>query len=186
MNSMARPERTGVVLRHPDRPVPSRRRLLLSATPAMGFIVLAGLSTTWWVGRNGSQPPWFPLGWIPLLGTAWLVLSLSRISRPSLARAQQRKDVTAARQKALHEDRLPESPSVRIGAAARSCDQLETMMLLTATGLTIAVGAILRPGLPWLLVLTGWGVLSAASLPGAGRSWAYLRLHEHDLHPPTF
>ncbi len=183
VDSLARPERAGVVLRHPGRPIPSRRRLLISTAPAAGAAVLTGLAATWWTGRAESGPPWFPLLWIPVVGIAWLVLGVTRAQRPFLAHTQQRTDITAARHRALRAHRLPSSPSIRIGAAARSCTQLETMALLVAVGATAVAGAVLRPGLPWLPVLVVWGVLTAAALVPAGQSWAYLRLHEHPVRP---
>jgi hypothetical protein len=182
---MAAPERTGVVLRHPERPIPSRRQLLVSTTPAMAALVLAGLFTTWWAGRVESGPQWFSLIWIPIAGIAWLVLTTTRAPRPFLAHTGQGIDISAARHQALRTHRLPDSPSMRIGAAIRSCAQLENMALLVAAGATTMAGAVLHPGLPWLPVLTTWGVLTATALLPVGRSWAYLRLHEHHARPPV-
>lgn len=184
MDNGARAERVGVVLRHPDRPIPSRRRLLLSATPAMSVAVLTGLAATWWAGRAGSERLWFLLMWTAVLAIAWVALNFARVPRPFLAHTQQRRDVAAARRRALRANRLPDSSSMRIGAAARSCTQLENMALLAALGVTIVVGALLRPGLPWSPVFVGWGLLTAMALVGAGPAWAYLRLHERPSHPP--
>lgn len=70
MDSLAAPARPGVVLRHPERPIPSRRHLLTSTTPAMATLVLAGLITTWWAGRTETGPHWFALARIPITGIA--------------------------------------------------------------------------------------------------------------------
>lgn len=182
---MAAPERAGVVLHHPDRPIPSRRHLLLSTTPAIVALILAGLITTWWAGRSESGPQWFSLTWIPIMGIAWLVLTTTRAPRPFLAHTGQGVDISAARHTALRAHQLPSSPSIRIGAAVRSCAQLENVALLAAAGATTVAGSVLRPGLPWLPVLTTWGILTATALLATGRSWAYLRLHEHHVHPPV-
>ncbi|MEB2528512.1 hypothetical protein [Kocuria rosea] len=182
---MATPERTGVVLHHPERPIPSRRQLLVSAAPAMAALVLTGLITTWWAGRSESGPQWFSLAWIPIMGIAWLVLTTTRAPRPLLAHTGQGTDIAAARHTALRAHRLPSSSSMHIGAAVRSCAQLENMALLATAGATAVAGAVLRPGLPWLPVLTTLGVLTATALLPAGRSWAYLRLHEHHAHRPV-
>lgn len=186
MDSMATPERAGVVLRHPERPIPSRRRLLVSTAPAMVALVLTGLITIWWAGRSDSGPQWFALAWISIMGIAWLVLSTTRAPRPLLAHTGQGVDIAAARNTALRAHRLPSSSSMRIGAAVRSCAQLENMALLATAGATAVAGAMLRPGLPWLPVLTTVGVLTATALLPAGRSWAYLRLHEHHAHRPVY
>ncbi|MCY1158351.1 MAG: hypothetical protein MOP51_1375 [Citricoccus sp.] len=185
MDNSARAERVGVVLRHPDRPIPSRRRLLLSATPAMSVAVLTGLAATWWAGRTGSEPLWFLLVWAAVLAISWVALNFARVPRPFLAHTQQRRDVTAARRRALRANRLPNSSSIRIGAAARSCGQLENMALLTAVGATIVAGTLLRPELPWLPVIVAWGVLTATTLVAAVRAWAFLRMHERRSLPPT-
>lgn len=185
MDSMATPERAGVVLHHPERPIPTRRRLLVSTTPAMVGLVLTGLITTWWAGRTESGPQWFTLAWIPLMGIVWLILTTTRAPRPLLAHTGQGVDIAAARNTALRTHQLPSSSSMRIGAAVRSCAQLENMALLATAGATAVAGAMLRPGLPWLPVLTTLGVLTATALLAAGRSWAYLRLREHHAHRPV-
>lgn len=78
---------------------------------------------------------------------------------------------------------MPDSSSIRLGAAIRSCGQLEAMVLLLTAGATAAAGVVLDPELPWLPVLTTGGVLVVTGLPAAGRSWAYLRLLERPTRP---
>lgn len=177
MDRMTPGDRGGVVVAHPDRHIPSRRHLVLGTVPADAVFLVVGLSMAWWArGGNGSR--WFVLGWVAAFALAWLVLMLGRIQRPEVRRFSQRTDVHAARRRALRSRHLPESPSLRIGAAARSCDQLEMAVLLLAVGVTTWVGVLLWPSLPWPMIVTGWAVLATLSSVGAVRGWAYLRLYE--------
>ncbi|GGG65758.1 hypothetical protein GCM10011374_32080 [Kocuria dechangensis] len=177
MDNRTRSERGGVVLSHPDRPIPSRRRLLRATAPADGFFVVAALFAAWWAG-TGAGRPWVVPGWVGAFVLAWLVLMLTRARRPEVRRFSQRKDVHAARRQAVRTGRLPESPSVRIGAAARSCDHLEITVLLLTAGVATGLGIVLWPSLPWSWILIGWAVLTALSLIGAARGWIYLGLYE--------
>ncbi|GGG62203.1 hypothetical protein GCM10011374_26690 [Kocuria dechangensis] len=185
MDTRTPSERGGVVLSHPDRPVPSRRRLLLETVPADGVVLVAGLCAAWWAGTGGGRQ-WFVPGWAGVFVLAWLVLMLGRAPRPEVRRFSQRSDVHAARREARRTGRLPESPSVRVGVAARSCDQLELTVLLLTAGVTTGLGILLWPALPWAGIVVVWAALTALSLTGAVRGWIYLRLYETaHRRPPT-
>lgn len=177
-------ERGGVALAHADRPIPSRQRLLLATVPADGVLLVAGLCAAWWAG-TGAGRQWFVPGWVGAFVLAWLVLMLGRVPRPEVRRFSQRKDVRTAREQARQTGRLPESPSVRVGAAARSCDQLELTVLLLTAGVATALGILLWPALPWPGIAVVWAALTALSLAGAVRGWSYLRLYEAGRRSPS-
>jgi len=181
MDRMTPGDRGGVVVAPLGRPVPSRRRLLLATVPADGLFLVAALSTAWWAEDRGGLQRFVP-GWVAAFALAWLVLVLTRARRPVMRRRSQHRDVHAARRRALRTGRLPESPSVRIGAAARSCDQLEATFLLLVVGATTGLGLLLWPELPWPVPALGWALLTVPSLGGAVRGWAYLRLYEAGDH----
>jgi hypothetical protein len=184
MDRMTPGDRGGVVLAHPDRPIPSRRHLVLGTVPADAVFLVAGLSMAWWAtGRDGSR--WFVLGWVGAFALSWLVLMLGRIQRPEARELSQRPTVHTARRRALRTGKLPESPSLRIGAAARSCDELEVAVLVLAVGATTGIGALMWPALPWPMLVTGWAVLATLYLVGAVRGWAYLRLYEIGPRRPS-
>ncbi len=172
------------MLAHPDRPIPSRRHLVLGTVPADAVFLVAGLSMAWWAtGRDGSR--WFALGWVGAFALSWLVLMLGRTQRPEARELSQRPTVHTARRRALRTGKLPESPSLRIGAAARSCDELEVAVLVLAVGATTGIGALMWPALPWPMLVTGWAVLATLYLVGAVRGWAYLRLYEIGPRRPS-
>jgi hypothetical protein len=184
MDSRRPPDRGGIALRHPERPVPSRRRLLWSTTPTIVFFLVAGWVAEWWASRAGQRVDvgWFPLVWWGVFAGAWLVLAITEVPRPLVMRSQQRTDIAAARRRAVRSGRLPESPSVRIGAAVHSCAQLELGFLLLVGALSAGTGLLLWPALPWWGIIVGWAVLVGLSAVGVVRSWVYLRLYEMNAH----
>lgn len=131
-------------LAHAERPIPSRRRLLRSVVLFAGIFLAINLSVVWWVEQRwGPDRERFLVGLLVALVIGLMVRRFIRIPIPAVRDVQGRQQADRAREKAARIGQVPGSPSLRTGAAARSCEDVDGAAFAVGLGLTWVLGLVL-------------------------------------------
>lgn len=173
-----------VELVHAERPIPSRRRLLRSVVVFAGIFVAVNLTVVWWIDRWwGPDRERFLVGLLVALLIGLVVRWIIRIPVPAVRGVEGRKQTDQARDEATRLGQVPDSPSVRTGAAARSCEDVEGAAFAVGLGLTGVLGLVLWPHLWWTAVFIPFVLVALGPAVRTRRAWSYLRLYEMSAHP---
>lgn len=183
--SNAEPGHLGQVqLVHAERPIPSRRRLLRSVALFAGMFAAVNLTVVWCVDRWwGPDPDRFLAGLLVALLIGLILRWLIRTPIPGVRRVEGRKQADLARDEAIRVGQVPVSSSLRTGAAARSCEDVEGAAFAVGLGLTGVLGLVLWPHMAWVVVFIAFVLIALGPAVRTRRAWAYLRLYETSTYP---
>ncbi|TDL43035.1 hypothetical protein [Kocuria rosea] len=171
-------------LAHAERPIPSRRRLLRSVALFAGIFLAINLTVVWWVEQRwGPDRERFLVGLLVALVIGLMVRRFIRIPIPAVRGVQGRQQADRARDKAARIGQVPGSPSLRAGAASRSCEDVDGAAFAVGLGLTGVLGLVLWPHLWWTAVFIAFVLVALGPAARTRRAWAYLRLYESTAHP---
>jgi hypothetical protein len=161
-------------------PVPTAGQVVARTLPAVAVIVVGFLLLAWLVTNFAGEVltsswPWAVMAWSGLIVIS---LGLARRPWPRLEKSADQVSLKRAHALASESGKLPNDPSQRSAAGALAWRRVVAAISATSFALGSVLAVVVRPVLPWWVLVVLAVVLAVFHLVRARPSWRYLqRLH---------